>query len=155
MITPQPHDARPDNVVVKTVTVACDVNMAFRVWTEQIHAWWPAGHSMSGDPNTQVFIEGGVGGRIYERASDNAEFDWGEIVAWEPPHYFAHTWHIGSHQGPPSRVDVRFIEVGEASTQVQIEHRGPEYIGELWSLNQTRYSVGWGKVLPGYVAACG
>ena len=66
-----------ENSVKKSIIVKQEVERTFRLWTEQIRAWWPAGHSLSGDPQTQVFIEGRVGGRFYERASDGAEYVWG------------------------------------------------------------------------------
>lgn len=139
--------ALPDHVVVKTITIGRSVAFTFRIWTEQVQTWWPAGHSLSGDPQTQVFIEGGVGGRLYERTSDSTEYDWGEIIVWDPPHHLAHTWRLGSSGGPPSRVDVRFTPLDETCTQVQVEHRGPEFIGDLWFTNKLRYSAAWDRVL--------
>ena len=60
------------------------------VWTERIAAWWPADHTASGEPNLQVVLEGRIGGRIFERTAAGAEHDWGEVVAWEPPHRFVY-----------------------------------------------------------------
>lgn len=139
---------------MKSIVVERDVAGAFRVWTEQIKAWWPAGHSISGDPKTQVFIEGKVGGRFYERTPSGVEHDWGSVIVWEPPFHLAYSWYLGSGQEQPTRVDVRFVALGEARTLVEIEHRGPELIGELWWLNNSRYSAAWDKVLPEYANAC-
>jgi uncharacterized protein YndB with AHSA1/START domain len=146
------HDA--ENVVKKSIVVGRDVQGAFGIWTDQINVWWPVGHSISGDPKTQVFIEGRVGGRFYERASNGAEYDWGAVEIWEPPYHLAFTWYLGSSPELPTRVEVEFIPLDENRTRVEIEHRGPELIGELWWVNKSRYSTAWDKVLPEYAAAC-
>ena len=80
-----------ENSVKKSIIVKQAVDRTFRLWTEQIRVWWPAGHSLSGDPQTQVFIEGRVGGRFYERASDGVEYVWGTVEVWEPPARLAFT----------------------------------------------------------------
>ena len=146
------HDSK--NVVTKSIIVKRDAVGAFRVWTEQIKVWWPAGHSISGDPRTQVFIESKVGGRFYERASDGAEYDWGRVIIWEPPHYLAYTWYLGSGRKIPTRVDVNFVSIDSNQTRVEIEHRGPELIGELWWRNKSRYNLAWDNVLSKYAATC-
>jgi hypothetical protein len=51
------------DVVRKTIIVRCGVDTAFRIWTEQINAWWPKGHSRSGNLSTTVFLERHMGGR--------------------------------------------------------------------------------------------
>lgn len=143
-----PHD--PEQVVAKAITVACNVQNAFRLWTEQIRTWWPAGHSRSGDPATQVFLEGKVGGRFYERTAQGDEYDWGQVVLWEPPHRLTYTWYLGSGPEQPTQVDVRFVALGPAQTRVEIEHRGPELIGALWGRNQARYQAAWAVVLAAF-----
>jgi uncharacterized protein YndB with AHSA1/START domain len=143
-----------ENVVTKSITVAIDVERAFRVWTEQINLWWPAGHSLSGDPQTQVFIEGKVGGRFYERASNGDEYHWGAVEVWEPPYRLAFSWYLGSSPALPTRVEVHFVSLDKNKTRLEIEHRGPELVGELWELNKGRYNAAWDKVLPDYAAFC-
>ena len=147
-------DRDSENVVTKSIVVGQDVERAFGVWTERIDAWWPVGHSISGDRRTMVLIEGKVGGRFYERTSDGVEYEWGRVLVWEPPYYLAYTWYLGSSQEQPTRVDVRFVSLGGNMTRVEIEHRGPELIGELWWLNKSRYSTAWDKVLTEYEAVC-
>ena len=142
-----------ENVVRKSITVGCDVRNAFRVWTEQINVWWPAGHSISGDSKTQVIIESNVGGRLYERTPDGKEHDWGRVLIWEPPHHLALQWYLGSNREMPTQVDVQFVALGQNRTRVDIEHRGPELIGELWWRNKSRYDAAWDKVLPAYATA--
>ena len=64
--------------------VACSAGHAFTVWTSGIAAWWPPDHTMTGRVET-VVLQGGVGGRIYERTVDGTEHEWGEVTVWQPP----------------------------------------------------------------------
>jgi uncharacterized protein YndB with AHSA1/START domain len=143
------HDA--ENVVTKSIIVELDVAGAFRAWTEQIRAWWPVSHSSSGDPKTQVFIEGKVGGRFYERASNGVEYDWGAVDVWDPPYRLAFTWYLGSNQELPTRVEVQFVSLDENKTRIELEHRGPELIGELWWQRKHVFSTAWDNVLSKFV----
>jgi uncharacterized protein YndB with AHSA1/START domain len=60
--------------------VACPPERAFALWAEQTTRWWPHGHSVSGEPGLTVTFEPRAGGRIYERAPDGAEHEWGEVL---------------------------------------------------------------------------
>ena len=142
------------NVIHKTVTVQCSPATAFRIWTEKISQWWPKRHSMSGDLETAVFIEGVVGGRIYEETSDGTTYVWGEVVAWEPPHYFAYNWHLGSDAQHPTRVEIRFTPLGAGGTRVVVSHRGPELIGSLWHRRKNAFNNAWEEVLSSYHQTC-
>ena len=97
--------ANPETVVIKSILVHRELSNTFHLWTEHIRAWWPAGHSLSGDPKTQVFIEGWVGGRFFERTSNGDELVWGHVTRWEPPYRLGHTWFLGSGQNLPSEVE--------------------------------------------------
>lgn len=136
-----------ENSVKKSIIVKQVAERTFRLWTEQIRAWWPAGHSLSGDPQTQVFIEGRIGGRFYERASDGVEYVWGIVEVWDPPERLAFTWYLGSGQALPSRVEVHFVPLEDNQTRVELEHRGPELIGELWWSRKTIFNSAWEKIL--------
>jgi uncharacterized protein YndB with AHSA1/START domain len=136
-----------ENSVKKSIIVNQAAERTFQLWTEQIRAWWPAGHSLSGDPQTQVFIEGRVGGRFYERASDGVEYVWGIVEVWEPPERLAFTWYLGSSQSLSSRVEVHFIPLEDNQTRIELEHRGPELIGELWWSRKSIFNGAWERVL--------
>jgi uncharacterized protein YndB with AHSA1/START domain len=143
----------PD-AVHKTILVRCPIEVAFRVWTEQIDRWWPKGHSRSSNRNTTVYLERRVGGRLYERTPDGVEYTWGEVLVWEPPQYLAYSWYLGSSTERPTHVDVQFSAHTEGYTQVAIIHRGPELIGELWTHTNAQFAVAWGHVLATYTTAC-
>lgn len=141
------------HTIHKIIVVRCELAAAFRTWTEQIGTWWPKGHSRSGDPNTLVMLEGYLAGRLYERTPDGAEHVWGKVIRWDPPHHLAYHWYLGSSAERPTRVDVWFRDNGDGRTRVEVTHRGPELVGELWDRTSTRFDAAWQHVLAAY-AAC-
>ena len=74
--------------------VACSAGHAFTVWTAGIGTWWPPDHTMTGRAE-EVVLQGGVGGRIYERTADGTEHEWGEVIVWQPPARLAYLWYLG------------------------------------------------------------
>jgi hypothetical protein len=144
----------PPAAVKKTIVVRCDLDTAFRTWTEQINTWWPKNHSRSGNSDTTVFLERQAGGRLYERTQDGVEYAWGAVIVWDPPHHFAYHWYLGSSAEQPSRVDVHFNAEGNGRTRVDVTHRGPELIGALWLRTSAIFDAAWEHLLPAYGAAC-
>lgn len=133
--------------------VACSVEHAFRVWTSGIGTWWPADHTATGDAEL-VVLETGVGGRIYERARDGVEHDWGEVTVWEPPTRLGYLWHLRSDRAVATEVEIRFVAQDDG-TRVDIEHRGWERLGAAGQDWRDRNRAGWDTLLPHYVAAVG
>jgi hypothetical protein len=127
--------------------VQCRPEMAFRLWTEEIGRWWPADHTVSGDP-AMVAFEGRVGGRIYERGRDGIEHDWGEVTLWNPPVRLGYTWHLGGPTSDTTDVEIDFV-LGEGDTTVvEIEHRGWERLGAQAGAWRDRNRAGWESLLP-------
>lgn len=140
-------------VVRKQIRIDRDLTTTFHLWTKHVHAWWPHKHTRSGNPQTQVRIEGKVGGRFYECASDGTEYEWGRIFAWEPPHRMAFTWYLGSTPALPTRVEVQFTAVDAKTTRIDLEHRGPELIGDLWERRVQIFLRSWDTILEAMEAA--
>ena len=84
--------------------VDCSADHAFDVWTSRIGTWWPRDHTVSGDPE-EIVLEGGPGGRIYERTSAGERHEWGEVTVWEPPRRLAYLWHLGRERGAATEVE--------------------------------------------------
>lgn len=139
------------NVITKSIIIRRDIEAAFRVWTSQINVWWPKGHSISSNPKTQVFIEGKVGGRFYERTPDGREYIWGKVTVWDPPHRLVYHWYLGSSIERPTEVDIQFTAQAEAITRVDVKHHGPELAGDLWWERCSSYEAAWDHLLPSYV----
>jgi hypothetical protein len=133
--------------------VKCPAAHAFRVWTERTTMWWPSSHTASGQSGQEVVIEGHTGGRIFERGPAGDEIDWGEITVWSPPERLAYLWHIRTDRADATDVDIRFVDRGDGTTRVDIEHRGWERLGERGPVWRERNTAGWGGVMPHFIAA--
>jgi uncharacterized protein YndB with AHSA1/START domain len=133
--------------------VDCPAEHAFAVWTSGIGAWWPADHTVSGQPGLEVVMQGGVGGRIYERTPDGVEHDWGEVTVWSPPARLAYRWHLRRDRADATEVEIRFTATDAGGTRVEIEHRGWERLGSAASAWRDQNRAGWQTLLPHYQAA--
>jgi uncharacterized protein YndB with AHSA1/START domain len=132
----------------KSVTVKAAVEQAFKAFTDEITTWWPlTTHSYGGEKATEAVFESRNGGRLYERRVDGTEADWGEVIAWEPPHRFVLEWKIC-----PSEVEVRFSFESEGVTRVDLEHRGWERAGEGAEQMRENYAGGWDVVLDAFAS---
>ncbi len=128
-------------VVRKSVRVQAPVERAFTVFVEQMETWWPATHHIGKTPFEAIFVEPRVGGRWYERNAEGSLCDWGTVLAWDPPHRVAFSWHVGpGHDSPDwtfngdlakaSQVEIRFSPDGPSATLVELEHSKLERHGE-------------------------
>jgi hypothetical protein len=131
--------------------VDCSADHAFDVWTRSIGMWWPPDHTMSGDPDA-VVIEGHIGGRLFERARNGTEHEWGVVTEWDPPRALTFTWHLGRSPEDASEVAVRFISDDDSHTQVTIEHRGWERLADRGDVRE-RTCANWRYVV-GHFADC-
>ena len=134
--------------------VECSVEHAFDVWTARTSTWWPKSSTMSHADGLEVIFEGRPGGRIFERAPSGQEIDWGAITVWEPPLRLGYSWHIAADVASATEVEIKFSDVGDEKTRVDIEHRGWEKLGERGPGWRDTNRGGWEGTLPFYVAAC-
>jgi len=143
--------------VIEPIRIAFDVaappRQAFDVWTARISQWWPADHTVTAEPDLTVVLEGRTGGRIFERTREGVEHDWGEITVWEPPSRLAYLWHLRRDRADATEVEIRFVDRGDDTTRVEIEHRGWERLGAEGETWRDRNFGGWSTLLPHYEAA--
>jgi uncharacterized protein YndB with AHSA1/START domain len=135
--------------------VACSVDHAFTVWTTKTSRWWPISHTVTGEHGLDVIFEGRPGGRIFERTPAGTEVDWGEITVWEPPRRLVYLWHIRTDRADATEVEITFVDQGNATTRVEIEHRGWEHLGSRGPGWRDANRAGWSGLLPHFVTACG
>ncbi len=135
----------------RSVTVRVPPDRAFRVFTEEMTAWWPhATHSRAAmefddDPSLTVRsieVQGRVGGMVLEHMSDGRALPWADVVGWEPPSRFVMAWRPNTRPEPPTEVEVTFTAI-EGGTRVDLEHRGWERLTELRQELYESYGGGW------------
>jgi uncharacterized protein YndB with AHSA1/START domain len=134
-----------------SVPIACPPEAAFRVFTESTGAWWPPGHTATGEPGSRIAIEAFVGGRFFERTAAGDEIEWGRILAWEPPRRLAYTWHLRADRADATEVWITFVPHGDGC-RLEIEQRGWERLAR-GPERRERNRRGWDGLH--FVAACG
>jgi hypothetical protein len=143
--------------VIEPIRLAFQVRVtpevAFDVWTSRIGMWWPADHTVTGDAGAEVILECRSGGRIFERTADGGRHDWGEVTVWDPPTRLAYLWHLRRDRSEATDVDIRFLDAGDGTTRVEIEHSGWERLGGEGESWRDRNHGGWSTLLPHYLTA--
>ena len=134
--------------VVKTVDVRRSARDAFRLFTEEITAWWPlATHTRAktadGQRTASVTIEPRVGGRVYETLADGAELDWGEVTNFTPGELFSMSWTMGRPAPRHTDVSVRFEPLSDGACRVTLTHENWERMGEEAERLRDGYNNGW------------
>jgi hypothetical protein len=123
--------------VTVSMVVRADPAAAFRVFTEEIDAWWKRGERFRRHHGVMHF----EGGSLREGIEPI-----GRVLAWEPGVRLRfELWTWGFRPGEPTQVEVRFEPVGDG-TRVTVEHRGwePRGAGEF----RTVVGLWWGTLLP-------
>lgn len=143
-----------------SVTVAVDVERAFRVFTASFNTWWPMQYHIGQSEVAEAVLEPREGGRWYERGVDGSECDWGRVLVWEPPSRLVVTWQInGQWQYDPdpehaSEIEIRFTADGPEQTRVELEHR---LLDRLVAGEALRDGIsgggGWGAILAMFAKA--
>ncbi len=129
--------------VRKTISVRCNQERAFSIFTDGIARWWPLKKlSLSQARAVSCAIEPRAGGTVYEVDNDGARIPWGQVLVWEPPSRLVMSWHPGSPAETAQEVEVRFTPEG-SGTRVDLEHRGWEKLGERAAEARSNYDGGW------------
>ena len=148
----------PDpNSVKKVVSVQAAPEIAWRIFTQKMGAWWPLTTYKIGKANAvDAVLEPHVGGRWYERGDDGSTCDWGRVLLWEPPSRLVLTWDISADWQPDpalnTEIEVRFIAEGKKATRVEFEHRRLDRYGARRDEMRRVYDTegDWGKLLASF-----
>jgi uncharacterized protein YndB with AHSA1/START domain len=147
--------SEPIEPIRLALEVECGPEHAFRTWAERTSTWWPADHTTTGESGLEVRFEPQPGGRIFERTADGREYEWGRVLAWEPPHRLVYSWHLRADAADATEVEIRFVGLGERRTRLEIEHRGWERLGDRGLPRRDANFGGWHTLLPHFEAANG
>lgn len=145
--------------VRRDIIVEATQARAFRVFTEEIGAWWPlASHHIGAKDPVTAIIEPRVGGRWFERATDGEECQWGTVLVWDPPARLVLAWQIGAQwkydAALATEVEITFVALGAARTRVELEHRKLELYGETAETMRGAFDSdgGWSGMLAHFAA---
>jgi uncharacterized protein YndB with AHSA1/START domain len=136
----------------RSTVVSWDRKTAFRRFTREFERWWPVKtHSVGGKKVRRVVFEENIGGRIYEELRDGRRFQWGRVVAWEPPNRVAFTWHPGRDESEAQDVTVEFTD-DDGRTRLELVSTGWERLESPGNSARRGYDVAWGSVLDAFAA---
>lgn len=141
----------------KTIDVKAPIERAFTVFASRMGEWWHKDHSLAeGKRQVDVVVEPHAGGRWYEKADDGSEYEWGKVIAYEPPHRLLLAWQLTREfvYDPDfeTTVEIRFEETAEG-TRVHFEHRDLERMGAEAVETFEGMDGGWGMLLDLFKAA--
>jgi uncharacterized protein YndB with AHSA1/START domain len=147
----------------KTMRIEVPVEVAFRVFTDRMGAWWPASHHVGNTPFKDILIDHQAGGRWYEINVNGEECIWGTVLSWEPPRRVVLSWHLqpdwsfSPDLAKASEVALEFISEGAETTRVEFEHRHLERHGAGWEKlrEQVGSDGGWPAILALYANMAG
>jgi uncharacterized protein YndB with AHSA1/START domain len=139
--------------IKKSVHVKRPIERTFQLFTEGIGKWWPLREGFSFDTQraADIFLEGRVGGRFFERFSDGEESEIGVVTLYAPPERIVFTFKMPSWEGP-TEVEVSFSREADG-TRVSLEHRGWERAGATANKMRDDFNGGWERVLGCFVTA--
>ncbi len=147
---------RGDSMSLEPLVLEFEVGVApaeaFDIWTRRCATWWPAAHTVTGDPAAITF-EPHAGGRIVERARDGGEHDWGTVLDWDPPTRLRYRWHLFFEPDEATEVEVTFARA-RGGTVVRLEQRGWEALGETGPDRRTRTHQAWSTLSAGFIRLC-
>jgi uncharacterized protein YndB with AHSA1/START domain len=133
--------------IVREVSVSWPPAEAYRRFVEDFGRWWPrATHSVGGPEVTEIVLEPRVGGRIFERHESGRRFQWGCVLACDPPRSIRFTWHPSRDESTAQDVVLTFHPRG-TGTRVELVSSGWEKWGKGAKGARRGYDLGWGYVL--------
>jgi uncharacterized protein YndB with AHSA1/START domain len=118
--------------VRRNIEVATTADHAFRVFTADMHRWWPP-PCHGAEERTAMVVEPRIGGRWYDRSKSGAERQLGRVLAWEPDYRLLLTWQLRMNQtfdpNLETEIEVKFTPTGADKTLVSVEHRKLDRFG--------------------------
>ncbi|HLE64201.1 MAG TPA: SRPBCC domain-containing protein [Pyrinomonadaceae bacterium] len=133
--------------IKRSIFVSWDQQTAFNRFTAEFDSWWPThSHSVGGDRVRKLVFETHVGGSIYEEHRDGRRFQWGQILAWEPPRRLKFTWHPSRDPSTAQDVEIAFL-AEDSGTRLELTSTGWERWGRRARMARRGYDTGWGYIL--------
>ncbi len=135
--------------ITKSIWLVCPPETSFRLFCDEMSAWWPGGF---GGKDSRPMLEPRVGGRFFERRPDGSEYEIGRVTAYQPPTLVAFTFRAPSWEAV-TQVEIRF-STERGGTRLNLEHSGWEQDAKIREARKN-YETGWDGVLGHFETACG
>ena len=142
------------NSVRKVVRVQAPLEVAWRVFSEQMGTWWPlANYKIGKAKAVDAIVEPRAGGRWFERGEDGSTCDWGTVLVWDPPTRLVLSWDITAEwrydAELKTEIELRFTAEGKDATRVELEHRRLDRFGARRDEMRRIFDKegDWGRVL--------
>jgi uncharacterized protein YciI len=133
----------------RQIVVACDQVTAYRLFVEEIGAWWPLASVGCFGKGAGVALDGD---RFVETGPNGETAVWGTITESDAPRSLSFTWHPGREADVASSIHVSFNETNDdQATLVTLEHSGWESYPNPTAARD-EYGSGWTGVLEIYAA---
>jgi uncharacterized protein YndB with AHSA1/START domain len=131
----------------KELLVSTSQETAFRVFSQQMDAWWPRSHHVGKTPMVAMVLEPKAKGRWYSTHQGGEVCEVGRVESFEPHSRLLLIWQLDGefkfNAELRTEVEVRFVAQGAEQTLVMFEHRDLERLGKsVDSMNN-----GWGMIL--------
>jgi len=142
---------RGDRATV-SVLVKVEPREAFRVFTEEIDAWWRGGLKYRmGRQRSVLHLEPKLGGRLFESFETKAGSricETGRVTCWDPPLRLVLEWRAVNFEAEEkTEVEVLF-EPSPSGTLVTVRHRG-------WSQIRADHPVRHGQDAAAFIGGMG
>jgi uncharacterized protein YndB with AHSA1/START domain len=152
MSDPASKKAPAGDQCVVSVLVEVPPAEAFRVFTEEIDAWWRRGlRYRLGKQRSVVHLEPRLGGRLFESfesSSGSQVFETGHVELWQPPERLVLQWRaVNFAPSEWTEVDVCF-QPSPSGTLVTVRHSG-------WSRLKADHPVRHGQDTPAFLRRMG
>lgn len=129
------------------IEVKASAARAFELFAQNMGAWWPRGKTPAGSPHADLVVEPRRYGRWFERDAAGKETQWGEVLAWEPPHRLLLGWQLDHNfrfdANLLMEVEILFEELAGGGTRVRLEHRNLEQLGAEAETFTGKVRAGW------------
>ncbi len=89
------------------VTVACDQESAFNLFTAGMGTWWDPVHTEDAATFTGIDLEPHVDGAVTMRHGADS-YTFGRVLVWEPPSDYGQSFWLAMDPAHPSRIDAAF-----------------------------------------------
>ena len=148
-------------IIVLNRRIGLPVDRAFGLFVDEMDSWWPRDLTWANERLAKIGIEPKIGGHAFEQDNAGAMSTWGTVLSLRRPDHIVFAWQIRPDrsaeptEGAASRVDVRFVAVDPATTDLVLVHRDFPRHGEGWQAYRANMAgkQGWPRLIEAYAKA--